>query len=247
MEDRYDQTNRAKLYQVQKEINNLVQGSLDITTYYTRMKRLWEELNTLSGKSQHSCVCTCGSKKMLHKEEQDRRLIQFSMGLNEVYTIVRGSILMMKPLPSLAQAFSLPIQKEKQREFRPNNQLNLESTSLHVNATFAQHQNPFGARNFKTHYTPNNRGQPFCDYCKRPDHAKEKCYKLHPQVNSYNNQSFNNTGAQQFNQRNNSNQTQRHKFNRGKGSWQMYMEFQLICFMRRKMIQFHMMRIKMSI
>ncbi|XP_070017220.1 uncharacterized protein [Nicotiana sylvestris] len=35
LEDRYDQTNGAKLYQIQKEINDLVQGSLDITAYYT--------------------------------------------------------------------------------------------------------------------------------------------------------------------------------------------------------------------
>ncbi|KAK4722264.1 hypothetical protein R3W88_012497 [Solanum pinnatisectum] len=39
LEDRYDQTNGAKLYQVQREINELSQGTLDITTYYTRMKR----------------------------------------------------------------------------------------------------------------------------------------------------------------------------------------------------------------
>ncbi|XP_019265008.1 PREDICTED: uncharacterized protein LOC109242628 [Nicotiana attenuata] len=55
LKDHYDQTNGAKLYQIQKEINDLAQGSLDITTYYTRMKRLWEELNTLSIKSQCSC------------------------------------------------------------------------------------------------------------------------------------------------------------------------------------------------
>ncbi|XP_070042164.1 uncharacterized protein [Nicotiana tomentosiformis] len=115
----------------------------------------------------------------MHKAEHDRCLIQFLMGLNEIYTIVRGSILMMKPLPSLAQVFSLLIQEEKQREFSPSNQLNLESTSLHVNATPTQHQSPFGARNFKTHYTSNNRGLPFCDYCKRPGHTKEKYYKLH--------------------------------------------------------------------
>ena len=40
LEDRYDQTNGAKLYQTQKEINDLNQGILDITTYYTRMKKL---------------------------------------------------------------------------------------------------------------------------------------------------------------------------------------------------------------
>ncbi|XP_070043300.1 uncharacterized protein [Nicotiana tomentosiformis] len=48
LEDRYDQTNGAKLYQLQKEISDLSQGALDITGYYTKMKRLWEELNTLN-------------------------------------------------------------------------------------------------------------------------------------------------------------------------------------------------------
>lgn len=43
------------------------------------------------------------------------------MGLNEVYTVVRGSILMMNPLPTMAQAFSILIQEEKQREVRPSN------------------------------------------------------------------------------------------------------------------------------
>ncbi|XP_019256773.1 PREDICTED: morphogenetic regulator of filamentous growth protein 1-like [Nicotiana attenuata] len=219
LEDRYDQTNGAKLYQIQKEINDLMQGSLDITTYYTRMKKLWEELNTLSAKSQCTCNCICGAKETMHKVEQDRRLIQFLMGLNEVYTIVRGSILMMKPLPSMAQAFSLLIQEEKQREFKPTSQLTLDSTSLHVSAS-SQNPNPFGARNFKTHYTPNNnnRGRPFCDYCKRPGHTKEKCYKLHgyPHGNSYSNQNpnRNNTSAQSYNQGNNQN----YRFNKGKGS-----------------------------
>ncbi|XP_019239047.1 PREDICTED: uncharacterized protein LOC109219082 [Nicotiana attenuata] len=206
LEDRYDQTNGAKLYQIQKEINDLTQGSLGITAYYTRMKRLWDELSTLSAKSQCSCNCTCGAKETMHKAEQDRRLIQFLMGLNEVYTIVRGSILMMKPLPSMAQAFSLLVQKEKQREFKPNSQQNLDSTSLHVNAN-PQHQSSFGARNFRTNYTTNNgnKGRPFCDYCKKSGHTKEKCYKLHgyPQSNSYNNQNFNRANARSYNQGNN--------------------------------------------
>ncbi|XP_070053701.1 uncharacterized protein [Nicotiana tomentosiformis] len=40
LEDRYDQTNGAKLYQLQKEISDLSQGTLDITGYYTKMKTL---------------------------------------------------------------------------------------------------------------------------------------------------------------------------------------------------------------
>ena len=42
LEDRYDQTNGAKLFQIQKDINDLSQGVLDVTVYYTRMKKLRE-------------------------------------------------------------------------------------------------------------------------------------------------------------------------------------------------------------
>ncbi|XP_019229873.1 PREDICTED: uncharacterized protein LOC109210855 [Nicotiana attenuata] len=77
LEDRYDQTNGAKLYQLQREINDLSQGTLDITGYYTKMKKLWEELNMLNAHTQCRCNCTCGAKASMQKSEQDRRLIQF--------------------------------------------------------------------------------------------------------------------------------------------------------------------------
>ncbi|XP_019236838.1 PREDICTED: uncharacterized protein LOC109217062 [Nicotiana attenuata] len=63
LEDRYDQTNGTKLYQIQREINDLSQGSLDVTSYYTKMKKLWEELNTLTAKSHCTCNCSCEAKE----------------------------------------------------------------------------------------------------------------------------------------------------------------------------------------
>ncbi|XP_019240470.1 PREDICTED: uncharacterized protein LOC109220455, partial [Nicotiana attenuata] len=113
LEDWYDQTNGAKLYQLQKEVSDLSQGTFDITGYYTKMKKLWEELNMLNVHAQCSYQCVCGAKANMQKAEQDRRLIQFLMGLNEVYIVVRGSILMINPLPSIEQAFSILIQEEK--------------------------------------------------------------------------------------------------------------------------------------
>ncbi|XP_070035539.1 uncharacterized protein [Nicotiana tomentosiformis] len=198
LEDRYDQTNGAKLYQLQKEINDLTQGSLDITGYYTKMKKLWEELSTLNANARCTCNCTCGAKASMHKAKQDRRLIQFLTGLNELYTIVRGSILMMNPLPSLAQVFSILIQEEKQREMRPQSQLLMESTTLNAgragNNNF-RNTNGNGYNNFKMNYNqqannntgssvfrgsyPQNRSRLYCEFCKRPGHSKDKCYKLH--------------------------------------------------------------------
>ncbi|XP_075074557.1 uncharacterized protein LOC142162140 [Nicotiana tabacum] len=144
-------------------------GVLDITSYYTQLKKFWEELSTLSAKTQCNCQCICGAKEGMHKAEQDRRLIQFLMGLNEVYTA-----------------------DEKQREMRPSNHMVVESMSLHVNA--ARNANNSRNNNFRTNYTPNsnfpntNRSRPFCDYCKRVGHTKYKCFKLHgyPQTSNNN-------------------------------------------------------------
>ncbi|XP_047254448.1 uncharacterized protein LOC124888120 [Capsicum annuum] len=193
LEDRYDQTNGAKLYQIQKEISDLVQESMDITTYYTRMKKLWEEFNNLSFRVQCSCQCVYGAKEGTYKAEQDRRLIQFLMGLNGEYTSVRESILMMNPLPTLAKAFFILIQEEKQREFKQHNRIVMESTSLHVNSAGSRsYSGPSNTGSYKKNYLSqnfvgsSNNSKPSCDYCKRPGHTKDRYYKLHgyPQNNA---------------------------------------------------------------
>ncbi|KAH0742822.1 hypothetical protein KY290_030815 [Solanum tuberosum] len=232
LEDRYDQTNGAKLYQIQKEINDLIQGVLDVTTYYTKMKKLWEELSSLCIKNHCSCACNCGAKDVMHKVEQDRRLIQFLMGLNEIYTIIRGNILMMNPLPSVAQVFALLIQEEKQREFKSNNQLFVESSSLAASSSgcslAANVSGTSKGQIFQINYSsasPNRRGRPFCDHCKRPSHIKEKCYQLHgyPQNNnrsqksqSHGQQGYNQFQRQQQYENSSSNQAYRNN-NKGKG------------------------------
>ncbi|XP_075080416.1 uncharacterized protein LOC142165925 [Nicotiana tabacum] len=191
LEDSYEQTNGARLYQILKEINDLSQGTLDITTYYTKLKKLWKELATLNKRNQYNCICNCGAKESMYKAEQDRKLIQFLMGLNEIYTVVQESIFMMNPLPNLVQAFSLLVQDEKQREIRPTNHLTVDSASLNVSAS--------GQSSLKTNFpTDNNyhdisRGRLICDYCKRPGHSKDRCYKLrgYPQNNQNSTQNFN--------------------------------------------------------
>ena len=208
LEDRYDQTNGCKLYQLQKEINDLVQGTLDITGYCTKMKKLWEEMSAIDVNSQCSCVCTCGGKVKLYKAEQDRRLIHFLMGLNEMYTAVRGNILMMSTLPTMAQAFAILSQEERQREMKPLNHMALEYTSLNVsmlsqnnatnsssyrgstsrgngsyNNTGSFNNNSTGNFNNTNTYRGNsnigNRSNMFCEYCKRTEHVKDRCFKLH--------------------------------------------------------------------
>jgi len=62
--------------------------------------------------------CECGVNAALGKYTQEHNMIHFLMGLNDSYTNVRGSLLMMSPLPSLGQTYSLLIQEERQRQVK---------------------------------------------------------------------------------------------------------------------------------
>ena len=59
--------------------------------------------------------CECEVNGRLQNYTKERKPIQFFMGLNSSYTIVRGNILMMTPFPSISQAYSLLVQEERQR------------------------------------------------------------------------------------------------------------------------------------
>ncbi|XP_059306488.1 uncharacterized protein LOC132057923 [Lycium ferocissimum] len=188
------------------------------------MKKLLEEMNNLSTKHVCNSQCVCGAKELMYKAEQDRRLIQFLMGLNVVYTIIRGSILMMNPLPSMGQAFALLVQEEKKRELRPDNQLFTESTALvastsgtknqridHTTGNYVNHvaliASSSGTRNFRTNYTRgnyngNNRSKLFCEHCRKPGHTKDRCYKIHGYP-SQNNQGHTPQNYTSFNGNNN--------------------------------------------
>ena len=61
------------------------------------------------------CGCECGAAKKLTQLQQDQRVIQFLMGLNDTYTIMRGSLLMQYPLPSVSHVYNLLLQEESQR------------------------------------------------------------------------------------------------------------------------------------
>ncbi|XP_019241771.1 PREDICTED: uncharacterized protein LOC109221776 [Nicotiana attenuata] len=191
------------LNSVAKDIAYSIEYANDAAELWTELEDRYDQTNgTKLTICLKDCQFTCGAKESMHKAEQNRRLIQFLMGLNEVYTVVQGSILMTNPLPSVAQAFSLLIQEEKQREGRPNNSLMMESASMNVNASrninlptmesTSLNVNTSRNENFKTNYSTgnhsNSRPRPFCDYCKRPGRTKDKCFKLHsyPKKNNFN-------------------------------------------------------------
>jgi len=183
LEERFGQINGAKLYRVKKEMCNVSQGKNNIATYFTKVKGLWDELDDLD----EIPICTCNSAEKMLKREQDQKLLQFLMGLNDDYNSVRGNILMMTPLPIISQVYSMLIQEEKQREIRSNGHFLADSASLAVES-YKPHQ-AYRGRFDKFETKPESisrferiegkKSGLFCNYCKKPGHIIEKCYRLH--------------------------------------------------------------------
>ncbi|XP_023730366.1 uncharacterized protein LOC111878081 [Lactuca sativa] len=166
LDDRFAQSNGAKLYHFQKSISELSQGSDDLATYFTTLKKLWDELNSLSSIP----TCTCGSAQQVQGNQQNQKLIKFLIGLNGEYGVVRGSILMMKPLPTVAQDYALLIQDEKQREVHSYSNFFPESAAMNIKAGTSHVKNNYEGKDYKRSIT--------CNFCKNPGHTTNKCYRL---------------------------------------------------------------------
>ncbi|KAG7590495.1 Retrotransposon Copia-like N-terminal [Arabidopsis suecica] len=169
---RFRVSNLPRKYQLEQSITTLRQGTLDLATYYTKKKTLWEQLaNTRSLTVKR---CDCDHVKELMEEAETSRIIQFLMGLNDSFANIRGQILNMKPRPGLTEIYNMLDQDESQR---------LVGGS--VPSTFTNH----AAFQVQTTSTLEGQNQillahgsyqkPRCSYCHKLGHLADKCYKKH--------------------------------------------------------------------
>ena len=173
LEERYGQSNKARLFQAQKDVCCISQGELDIAAYFNKAKKLWDEFTAASASPSCTCCkCECDINGRLHHYFQDQKLIHFLMGLNETYTQIRGNILMINPSPTLSQVYSLLVQEERQRQVRNNSQFQGEGASFSASTT--SYTQAGGQKRPEV-----KRSQLFCTHCKRNGHTVERCYKVH--------------------------------------------------------------------
>lgn len=87
------------------------QGPLSVSSYYTRLKILWDEFKDF----QPIPTCNCGGKKAWMNYQDQDCVMQLLMGLNDSYAQTRASILLMDPLPQIGKVFALVTQEERQQ------------------------------------------------------------------------------------------------------------------------------------
>uniref|UniRef100_A0A803P4U0 Retrotransposon Copia-like N-terminal domain-containing protein n=1 Tax=Cannabis sativa TaxID=3483 RepID=A0A803P4U0_CANSA len=102
--------NGPRIFQLQTQLTRLQQGDQSLSSYFTKMKSLWDELKEF----QPITTCTCGAMKIFLDYYNQNQVLQFLTGLNESFASVRAQILLNKPIPNLSCLFAMIIKEERQ-------------------------------------------------------------------------------------------------------------------------------------
>ncbi|KAL2232808.1 UNVERIFIED_CONTAM: Retrovirus-related Pol polyprotein from transposon RE1 [Sesamum indicum] len=175
---RYGRSNGPMVYLLQREIASIAQGDMSLTSYMTKFKKLWSELLCLSPTPSCTCgECSCGVNKTITAKEEATQLLQFLMGLHEVYDAKRRQILMQDPLPNMERAFAMLYTVEKQRLIHSNIADSSGHTAYHLAFKDGRREsaNKFSSRR-RSHV---DKRAATCFHCHKFGHTRETCFQLH--------------------------------------------------------------------
>lgn len=81
LKEQFDKVNGSRIFSIHRDISRLTQGNSTISTYYSKLKLLCDEYASLVVLPS----CECDSAKMYLSHEQQHKLLQFLIGLNDSY------------------------------------------------------------------------------------------------------------------------------------------------------------------
>ncbi|XP_022848779.1 uncharacterized protein LOC111371099 [Olea europaea var. sylvestris] len=115
LKDRFQQKNGPRIFQLIRDLMNLIQDQDSVIVFFTKLKTLWEELSNY--RPTCNCgKCTCGGVKEMNNHYQSEYTMSFLMGLRDSFSQIRGQILLNDSLPQINKVFTLISQEENQRK-----------------------------------------------------------------------------------------------------------------------------------
>ncbi|XP_028798428.1 uncharacterized protein LOC114753890 [Neltuma alba] len=165
LQERFDKATGSRIFFLHREISSLRQNSLSVSSYFTRLKELWEEQSSLVPIPS----CKCETSKIYGEVIQQQKLLQFLMGLTETYSQARSQILLMSPLPSVNQAYAMICEVEAQRSISNSN---IESPTEGI-AMIVQGRG-YGRGRGRGRGNSNLE----CSHCHKKGHVKDHCYQI---------------------------------------------------------------------
>ncbi|KAL5777605.1 hypothetical protein ACOSP7_010531 [Xanthoceras sorbifolium] len=166
-----DLGNQSQVYELTLKLGDIRQGNDNVTKYFNSLKRLWQDLDLFNDYEWKSIEDANYNKKTV----EAHRIYKFLAGLNVEFDEVRGRIIGRSPLPPIGEVFAEVRREESRRSVmlgKSGSSGTVETSALLVSET--------AANKAEHHYKKSDeKPRAWCDFCNRPRHTRETCWKLH--------------------------------------------------------------------
>ncbi|RVW75220.1 Retrovirus-related Pol polyprotein from transposon TNT 1-94 [Vitis vinifera] len=168
---RYSTTHGSMKYQLVVELHQLKQEpGQSINDYYDQLRFIWDQIDL----SDPTWACSKDAQQYASIRDEFR-LYEFLMSLHKDFEPIRGQLLNRSPAPSLDTAVNELVREEARlATLQAQNKLNV----LAITPSTPLIEQPQQLGDFSG--SSNCRKQTnkkFCNYCKRPGHTIETCYR----------------------------------------------------------------------
>ncbi|KAJ0888787.1 putative retrotransposon gag domain, retrotransposon Copia-like protein [Helianthus annuus] len=103
LKETYDKIDGSVVYDLFKKINSISQNGSTVADYYNRLTTMWKQFDAML----QLPTCSCKAAKDYNDFTMLIKLMQFLMGLDDVYQPVRTNLLTRETFPSVKVAYSV--------------------------------------------------------------------------------------------------------------------------------------------
>ncbi|GJS52351.1 hypothetical protein Tco_0625713 [Tanacetum coccineum] len=111
LKETYDKVDGSAVFNLHKSVNSLNENGAPFAEYYNNMNSLWKQFDAMISLP----TCTCEAAKHFEEHNQLIKLMQFLMGVDEIYLAIKSNILTREILPLVKAAFAIISGEESHR------------------------------------------------------------------------------------------------------------------------------------
>ncbi|KAJ0858060.1 putative RNA-directed DNA polymerase [Helianthus annuus] len=164
LKETYDKVDGSVVYDLYKKINCIILNGSSVSEYYHKLNTMWKQIDAVL----QLPTCSCQAAKDFNDFSTLIKLMQFLMGLDDVYQPVRTNMLTREPLPTVKVAFSIVSREESHRNSSVGSKTQSVSFASKINQTVEQKKKELGGPN------PNLK----CTHCNKIGHTVDRCFEL---------------------------------------------------------------------
>lgn len=156
LNERFGKESAPRAYELKQTLNTTRQDGASVSAYYTKLKRIWDEINIVLQTPRCSCDgCKCEVGKRLVELKEKEHLYEFLLGLDNEFAVIRTQILAMKPTPTLSNAYHMVAEDEQQRSVTMGRKTTTEAAAFQVSQP-----NQMGNQSQKKQWQKNDKSTP---------------------------------------------------------------------------------------